>query len=644
MTPAEIFARFGRELVLLKLRAGEKAPIDQGWQRLTLADMTPEYLRSLNGNIGVKLGPDAGNLASIDIDVDGEGEQFLALNPRIADTVISNGARGCNVWLEVGGKMPSRTHKIKTKDGQPWGEWRWAGGQTVISGTHPSGVQYSVKGGPVLKIDFEDIVWPDYLELPWIPKPAAAAAGFTEADLVAKCGPFFWTDQNGTITKVNESYIAQRFCLENLVIYEQVEGGYFIYDKTTGAWTSEIDDVVKKMVLEAWEKLVVLFGRPDLHRKGGNAMFGSLTNLVRALCGRTKVFKRLKRILHCKNGMLHLEDQPHLMPFSEEYFARNPIPINYNPEAKCPKFLAFLNKVLGPDDVSLLIRWFGSVLLTGNIAQRVLLLVGAAHSGKSTVAEVVEYILGRVNVTALRTDMLHERFEIGRLFGYTLLTAKDVEGTFLEEKGADVLKRLVGHDYTPGERKHGMKHVEVYGDYDCLITCNKRMAVILDGDVEAWRRRLMIIYFPTAIPPNERIGDFAELLCEEEGEGILALAVAGAYAHMEELASPGANFRTTPEQDDRVNRLLEESESIMHFVINCVVRVDGGDGLSTAELVGAYTQHCIDRDWRPRGVKEVEIQLVDLMMTVHGVHCAGNIQRTNGRVRGYPNVKFKKDL
>ena len=60
------------------------------------------------------------------------------------------------------------------------------------------------------------------------------------------------------------------------------------------------------------------------------------------------------------------------------------------------------------------------------------------------------------------------------------------------------------------------------------------------------------------------------MICEEEGEGILALAVAGAYAHMEELARPGSNFETTPEQDARVNRLLEESESVKHFVTECV--------------------------------------------------------------------------
>ena len=477
MTSDEIFQHLGRPVVLLRIAAKSKAPIDQNWPSFTLADMTPAYRATLNGNIGVSLGEDAGGVGTIDVDDDHFADEFLALNPRLAMTAISNGARGCNLWIAPA-NCP-RSCKIKTKDGQPWGEWRWTGNQTVISGTHPSGVEYRLKGGPVVEIDFSEIVWPANLVLPWVQEVKPPA--FSEADLVAKCGPFFWVDQWGNITKINESYIAQRFCLEHLVLYEQVEGWFFVFDKATGAWRAVADDVVKTMIIAAWERLVVLFGRPALHRKANNGLFGSLTNLVRALCGRTEVFKRLKRVLHCKNGMLHMEYQPRLMPFSPEYYSRNPIPIAYNPEAKCPKFLAFLNEVLEPDDVSLLIRWIGSCLLTGNVAQRILILVGIAHSGKSTIAEIVEHLLGRVNVTALRTDQLGERFEIGRLFGYTLLTAKDVPGTFMEQRGADVLKRLVGHDYTPGERKHGMKHVEVYGDYDCLITCNKRLAVKLDG-------------------------------------------------------------------------------------------------------------------------------------------------------------------
>ena len=281
------------------------------------------------------------------------------------------------------------------------------------------------------------------------------------------------------------------------------------------------------------------------------------------------------------------------------------------------------------------------MLLTGNAAQRILLMVGKAHTAKSTIAEVVELVRGLNNCTALRTKLLHGRFEIGRLFGFSLLTSHDVPGAFLEHEGAQALKALVGHDFVPGERKGSMASVPVYGDFDGLITCNERLLVRLEGetDVEAWRRRLMILEFRNVIPKEERIANYAQTLFAEEAPGILRRAVAGAIAHLAELKAAG-NFIETDEQKARVDHLLAESESVKYFVAERVCRVRGGLGLSTEELVGAYTDYCDERNWRPYGIKEAERALPDIMMSTHGVHVGAHILRNNKRVRGYPHVAF----
>lgn len=53
--------------VLLAIPAGEKAPKREAWQKLTPADMTPEYLASLNhgDNIGVSLGKASNGLCRL---------------------------------------------------------------------------------------------------------------------------------------------------------------------------------------------------------------------------------------------------------------------------------------------------------------------------------------------------------------------------------------------------------------------------------------------------------------------------------------------------------------------------------------------------------------------------------------------------
>ena len=487
---------------------------------------------------------------------------------------------------------------------------------------------------------------------PLPPKPQAAppAPRDIDAELTAKCGPAYCVTDKGALL-VNQNYFVQRICIENLVFFEHDEKRFFIYKPSNGAWEAVPAGVVKELIRNEWERYTKLFAEPGLALKINAILISALAAGVESHSGRNKVFKRLEKIIHCGNGMLHLEanGKCKLMPFSPAYYSRNPVAIPWEPDATCPKFDALLEFALPPEaeglastDVDFFWRWFGSVLLTSNTAHRILLMVGKAASGKSTIAEVVELVLGLVNCTEVRTKWLHERFEIGRLSGFSLLSAKDVPGDFLEEDGAQALKKLTGHDYLDGEVKGSMISVKVYGDFACMVTCNERMLIQLQGDtdIEAWRRRLAMLVFENVVPPEKRIPNYAQVLFAEEAPGILRKAVAGAIAHLAELKGSG-NFKETKAQKDRIDHLLAESESIKYFVTERVCGVSGGVGLSTEELVTAYIDYCADRQWRPYGIKQVERKLPDLMMAIHGVHVGANVIRNKKRVRGYPNVAFK---
>ena len=83
--------------------------------------------------------------------------------------------------------------------------------------------------------------------------------------------------------------------------------------------------------------------------------------------------KLLYAMLHCGNGMLAIsESGTKLHPFNPEYYSRNPIPVAWNPEAKCAEFMdVLLSSAMGAADVDLLVRWSGSVLLGGNLCSTV---------------------------------------------------------------------------------------------------------------------------------------------------------------------------------------------------------------------------------------------------------------------------------
>ena len=171
--PEKIIERIG-PAVLLPIPSGEKGPKLAGWQKLTLADMKPEYLVGLNhgNNIGVLLGAASGGLVTVDCDDNKFLEEFLAVNPGLRESLISKGARGGNVWARIKGSFP-KSAKIKLADGSPWGEFRADGMQTVIYGKHPTGKAYDNNRKKPAVIEFAAIRWPAGLRsLPWIPEPA----------------------------------------------------------------------------------------------------------------------------------------------------------------------------------------------------------------------------------------------------------------------------------------------------------------------------------------------------------------------------------------------------------------------------------------------------------------------------------------
>jgi len=157
----------GDDVLLLPWPLGSKGTRAR-WGHLTVAAMAnPKHLAKLEaGNIGVAQGQVSNGLCSIDLDDDEWMHRFLEANPSLADSLRTRGARGGNIWLRCVGSYPG-TFKIKTDDGAEVGEWRANGAQTIISGRHPSGCEYTLTvGEPPLRIAFESIVWPEGLRAP----------------------------------------------------------------------------------------------------------------------------------------------------------------------------------------------------------------------------------------------------------------------------------------------------------------------------------------------------------------------------------------------------------------------------------------------------------------------------------------------
>lgn len=636
--------RLGNPVVLLQIGYGQKAPITKGWQSTTVADCDEVYLRSLDSgkyNIGVLLGTPSGGLCSIDIDDEADIEPFLKRNPALRTTLRTRGRRGCNLWVRIDGEYPSLS-KIKSTGEANWGEWRADGGQTVIFGRHPEGMDYQILvDEPVVNVAFEDIDWGG-LNVPWLPESEAAdtSARDTYLELVKEHGDPLQIPERG-MPKLNQYFFLGRFAIEHRVLHEPAEREFYLYEGDRGLWvrctTERIKDLFAmdlKAFSDAAAEKRILFLR-------NNSVLGSLAELLRGHVEQKGVFSTDQYLIHLANGMLHLDcDPPELRGFSPDYFSRNQCPYPLIEGADCPRFVSeLLEPALEQDDIDLLQRWAGSLLLGGNAAQKIFLITGTPGGGKSTLLEIFETILGLENIRELRTDHLHERFEQQFFIGKTLLTGKDVPGNFLQRRGASMLKKLVGGDVISPEKKGSNDVLLVRGNFNVAITANSRLQVRLDGDADAWRRRLVVIRYERP-KPKERIPEFAKMLLEEEGSGILNWMLVGAVRHLMELKDHG-DFVMTDRQHQRVDDLLAESDSVRAFVQNSV-EVSAMEDLSTDELVRAYREYCEEKEWDPMTKRQVENQLPDLMMEFFGVTKSHKICRGGGTVRGYNGITINE--
>jgi hypothetical protein len=147
---------------------------------------------------------------------------------------------------------------------------------------------------------------------------------------------------------------------------------------------------------------------------------------------------------------------------------------------------------------------------------------------------------------------------------------------------------------------------------------------------------MIIIKFNKSVDPKDRISDLDKVILREEGEGVFLLAIQGAIAHLKELEN-GGDFVLSETQQARVDKLLNESQGIRVFVMECV-RPDPDKDLTSDELVSAYAEFCKNRGWKPQPSKIVEKQLPDLMAEIHAVRSNHDIKRDGKALRGYPQV------
>lgn len=435
--------------------------------------------------------------------------------------------------------------------------------------------------------------------------------------------------------KFNQTAIAHRFAEEATIAFDEKFQKCVQYTAETGLWRSRSDNEIKGQLTAFLRRVAEEYKLPGIAFETTPTLLAAIAGMVKFL--RPATFTEVEEgLFKVGAGVLDLgHNPPKLLSDSPAFGFRNGCGVKYDPTAMCPQFEnELLGSALDLDDVGLLQRYCGSILLGPNRTHRMMVLRGEAASGKSTFVTILESILGLESVAYLRTQHLAGRFEFSGFQGKRLLAGKDVPGDTLSRSGAKLLKSLVGEDALQSETKYVAEKEYLRGNFHVLLTCNSSLHIALDGDEDAWRRRLLVVQFKRTVETLRL--NFAKKLLAEEGEGILAWMVKGAVLHLQERQSGG--FVLTPQQQARVDDMIAQSESVMQFVRARIMKQKARH-LTVHEITDAYLQFCAEKHWTPLSERQFQNNLAQAMEVQHHVIRRNDIVGPDKKsVRGFSGV------
>ena len=302
--------------------------------------------------------------------------------------------------------------------------------------------------------------------------------------------------------------------------------------------------------------------------------------------------KKRCRYVSMVNGLLDTDalligSEKCLSPNSPQWFSTASLPYEFNPEAICPKWDAFLehNLEMDPERIKVLQEWVGYLLLPDTGEQRFLINEGEGANGKSVFTSAVTAVLGEENVSNVPLEVFGDRFSRSDTLGKLLNAAGDCGE--IDKAAEGYIKSFTSGDRMFFDRK-GVAGLNCRPTARMMVSCNTlpRFSDRSDG---VWRRMLLIPW-RVQIGKTERIKGMDKVeWWQDSGElpGIFNWAVAGLHRLR---AQKG--FSDSQVMDEAMGIYKSEVNPARQFLLETCTNVLQTETILSKELYGAYCRWC----------------------------------------------------
>ncbi|MGH6690151.1 MAG: DNA primase family protein [Vicinamibacterales bacterium] len=298
-------------------------------------------------------------------------------------------------------------------------------------------------------------------------------------------------------------------------------------------------------------------------------------------------------LLNVLNGTLDLRTAQ-LREHRREDLLTKLTPVEYLPEAACPTFLAFLDRVMeGKQDlVCFWQKWMGYSLTGDTSEQAIVIAWGNGANGKTTLIVTTAHALDDyarstpVETLLAKNGDTEVRHDLARLLGARFVAA--VESDAGRRLSESLVKQITGGDRIIARSLY-RDSFEFAPTFKLVLATNHR-PVIRGTDHAIWRR-IRLLPFAVTIPPEEQDRQLPDKL-RAELPGILRWAVEGCLAWQRDgLGLPEA-------VRDATEAYREDMDTLGEFLgTRCVI--EPGARTTSGALYRAYTAWCQQADERP---------------------------------------------
>lgn len=412
-------------------------------------------------------------------------------------------------------------------------------------------------------------------------------------DLVkGRYSPYWLKAVKDMCTKAPAERIVVDSILEKHNLLYREEAGFFEY--IHGVWAKTSDNQVKH------------YAREELGILANYKMMTAIAGHLKAQTTTQEEFNT-QSCLNLLNGVLLPKEDCQLVPHDPSYMSTIQLPYNYEADAACPRWEAFIEDVTegNRDKADLLQEIAGYPLFPDNSLEKAFFLIGSGGNGKGVYIDTLRDVYGDENCSALEPSKFNSDFD-PIMLRYSLLNI--CSEARMDMKNAEArFKGIVSGDPITAAHK-GVDAIKFRPRCKVITSCNDFMN---SNDItHAFLRRLVFVKFTRNYVQMGNQDTNLRAKLRKEIPGILNWCVKGYIRLLE-----NGQFTHTSEQDVIEAEFLESMNPLAAFITEKLMDIYG-EITPVKDIYITYVAWCKTYNTTPLGHTRFSRTLQNLMTTM----------------------------